>query len=423
MGMVVPQRRCPQLESDHSTSRDINQNGRKKMSLSANLPGRRLRKVSIASQGKKTPVALRRLRMLLLFAATLAYLALIYIGPEFILASQANDANTVSELSTENNEFDAGDGYAAMAFLYRFSNPSIRIIILFFISVVFFFYVTKHIAGPVSASISLFLMTSPILLFLCFFVKDSLYIPFVIGICWISSRARSDVAFFLSSAVILILFSLIFRQYFFIVCAFMLGIYAFRQSHSFWRIMMILIIPIALLIIPPNIYTLLQEQRDIVNAGRVGFSGSGTRTAFMNYTQPDGFSSFFVNYCYAIARLNFPVLFNFGLKEIYHMVIILLMGWLTILGLWSRDPRIWRTAVIFTAHFLTLMLFEPDLGSYLRHITTSLPFVAPALGLISITRPKDGRTPRRRARRPSLWRSPPPPGRSKSGHHGAAAAR
>lgn len=331
----------------------------------------------------------KRAKVVVFFGILFAYLFFLYFGTSVVLPSQENDANTIARMSVSVDEIDSFDGYATMAYIYGFTNDIVRYAIIIIISSLFFYNMVKWANGIISLSIAALLCISPILLFLCFFVKDTFYLPFMMAALWIMTNIRSNVAAPLISAALLLLYAFLFRQYFIIVAAAFLALYLFRKFNWATRMVIILAIPMILLALPKDIYVALQEQRDIVNQYRIGFSGSGTRTAFLNYMRPDGVYSFFVNYAYAFVRLNFPILFGAGAKEIFLMVNVFIYGVLAWVGLRSKDARIWRPATLFLAHFLTLLLFEPDLGSYLRHIGTSLPLLAPALGALAVSTKRD----------------------------------
>jgi hypothetical protein len=330
-------------------------------------------------RGSDTNLGLHRLRLIVFTAMLGIFLALLYVGPEVFLPSQGNDANTVQALSFAVDEMQSFDGYAAMAFIYRFTNEYARYGIIITFGCCFAYILSRHIQGLMSAGIALYLFIPPIFLFLCYFVKDSIYVIFVCAAYLALQKIRNNISATLVVFTIYCLYAFIFRQYFFLVSIVFIFLMLFKQSIWLFRILAVLSIPVILMIIPDEIYTQIQGQRDIVNFGRIGFSGSGNRTAFLNYVPPEGVYSFLVNYGYAIIRLNFPIFFHAGIKEMFMMSAIFAMACLLIAALSNNDRRVWRPALLFTAHFLVLMLFEPDLGSYLRHICTSLPLLAPAL--------------------------------------------
>lgn len=324
---------------------------------------------------------LERAKLVAVIAVFTFYLSMLYFGTSVLLPSQENDANTISRMSVSVDDVDAFDGYAAMAFIYSITNDATRYFIVISLSFIFIYCCINWCRGIVSLSLSLFICLSPILLFLCFFVKDTIYLPFMLLSLALLTKLRGTAPAALASAALIVIYALIFRQYFLIVAAAFIGLVLFKSMNWPQRAIILLLLPIAALAIPNEVYITLQEPRDIVNQYRIGFTGSGTRTAFLNYMRPDGLYSFLVNYGYAFLRLNLPIFFGAGAKEIFLMLNVVVYGALAWIACRSSDPRVWRPAMLFVAHFLTLLLFEPDLGSYLRHIGTSLPLLAPALGL------------------------------------------
>lgn len=327
-------------------------------------------------------IYIKRAKIAAFFAILFAYLFLLYFGTSIILPSAENDANTIARLAVSVDEVDSFDGYAAMAYIYGLTNDMIRYGIIIIISTLFFYNVIKWCKGIFTISIASFLCIAPVLLFLCFFIKDTFYLPFMMAALWALTRIRSHMIALLLAIALVVIYAFLFRQYFLIVATIFACLYIFKRLNWAARIAIILAIPFVLLAIPKDVYSTLQEQRDIVNQFRVGFTGGGNRTVFLNYMRPDGLYSFLVNYGYAFLRLNFPVFFGAGAKEAFLMVNVFAYGFLLWVALRSSDMRVWRPALLFLAHFLTLMLFEPDLGSYLRHIGTSLPLLAPAFGVL-----------------------------------------
>lgn len=339
-------------------------------------------------RSQAVPLSVSRLRAIALATLMLLLITMMIIGPELILPSQAADAKSIASLSTQSDEVNSFDGYAVMAFIYASTTPIIRYVILIVIAFCFFRSCTKHITNVHNFTIFMFLCVTPIILFLCYFVKDTFYLPFMLISLAVMSRSSRVISVTCIVMFIYILYAFIFRSYFIIIATIFAALVLFRKSSWIVRLLIITSVPVILLMIPDHIYILLQEQRDFVNRDRIGYSGAGNRTAFLNYMRPDGLGSFFFNYGYAIIRLNLPIIFNAGFKEAVMMSNIVILAFFLIRGISHSDMRVWRPALLFLAHFFTLMIFEPDLGSYLRHITTSLPLLAPTIGGFSLNRRK-----------------------------------
>ena len=133
---------------------------------------------------------------------------------------------------------------------------------------------------------------------------------------------------------------------------------------------------------PPWLFEVLQGPRDAVNLVRMATMTVGTQSAFMNPLPPDSLGNFLVNYGYAFARLNLPVLFQVRMQEVFLLSVVLVTFTLILYGLRHGGPKERACALLVLAHALTLNLFEPDLGSYLRHLTSATIYLAPVLSLL-----------------------------------------
>lgn len=144
-----------------------------------------------------------------------------------------------------------------------------------------------------------------------------------------------------------------------------------------------------------DFYLYPQIRRDDVNLHRVIATGEGFRTAFLNPLPPDSFINFLGNYVYAFIYLNVPIIFMLDVKAILMTTYMTCLLTICIYSLRrsNNGPAKFAVLLIFS-HIFVNALFEPDLGSYLRHMSTLIPLVAIALkGLLSpATHPATRRT-------------------------------
>jgi hypothetical protein len=106
----------------------------------------------------------------------------------------------------------------------------------------------------------------------------------------------------------------------------------------------------------------------------------GARTGFYNFTEPVSFAAFIADYVYAILKLNLPVLFYPGLKEFVMLVFV----WIAVGAVWGKKAGSTNInaatlnvfACLVIGHMAVSMLFEPDLGSYTRHLASVALFCA-----------------------------------------------
>lgn len=320
----------------------------------------------------------RSLRNLAIAAMLVMLLAALVIVP-ILLPTQGNDAETVASMSSTADAADSFDGYAVMSLIYAYTNKATQFILMFGFGAVLIGMYLWWLRVPRMLAIGCFCLLPPIFLYLTFFIKDTFTTPVAIATTFILlSRRIPGLVKVAAVGAIYIGYAFVFRQYYLIIIALWFGILLFINVSWGWRTVLITLVPLAMLAVPSEIYDTLQMQRDIVNITRAGFAGAGNRTAFLNLVEPNGLGTFIVNFFYAAFRLNLPFIGG-GPKEVYLFTNLCIYAWLMVTGLRSGNPRISWPAGLFLAHVLVLNIFEPDLGSYLRHISTALLLLAPSL--------------------------------------------
>ncbi|WP_244111626.1 hypothetical protein [Burkholderia cepacia] len=200
--------------------------------------------------------------------------------------------------------------------------------------------------------------------------KDTLVVLMAIVLARIARRRTALVA--IAAAVVLYgAYAALVRSYFALIPAIAIGVLLFR--HGAWprRIVLMLAVLLAILLLPNHVYYLLQHPRDMAADYLAYGSPFGARTSFGNPAEPVSFAAFCVNYLYAVLRLNLPVLFSPGPKEIAMQVFV----WIALAAVWRRargddGPGREVLAALVIGHVAVSMLFEPDLGSYTRHLSS-----------------------------------------------------
>lgn len=229
---------------------------------------------------------------------------------------------------------------------------------------------------PGHAFVIFILIIPPATLALSSFQKDLLLAPFVIAAAVIILKpwpAAIKVCLILLTYTV---YAMVFRQYFALISFAFLLIFIFRQGGGL-KYALIFFVPVALMVIPTDVFNTLQEPRDVVNITRTLRSGANvSRTMFLNPLPPENALNFLVNYGYAVVRLNIPILFSLNPKDFFLFVNISIYLLCLFWGYKNGDGKVKLSCDLFLSHFLILMLFEPDLGSYARHISCTLPFAA-----------------------------------------------
>lgn len=330
-------------------------------------------------QKGRAPMVWRNLGM----TASFALFVLIFIvGPTFLVPTQEKDALTVMQLA-QNAAFEAANGgYYYTALVSSYTPELVQRLIVFVLGAAFIYRLFRDLRSLPMAGLATVLVVSPIFLFLTLFVKDT-SIPLLVLLVLAILRSRLPIVVRLSlSLAIYVGYGAIFREYYLVV-ALIFGLLVAALSTPYpWRFLYVLAGGGALFFVPPRIFRLLEGSRDIFNASRVGHELAGARTAFLNYLPPNNLPNFLVDYIYAALRLNFAPLFNFGIKELFLSFNVLAFLALAIVGMRATDERVRLPALLYISHFLVSILFEPDLSSYLRHSSSVLLYLAPAMVLL-----------------------------------------
>lgn len=323
------------------------------------------------------------LRNLAIIVTCLAFVPFVFLAQTVlaaILPSQGNDAETVAKMSSMTASAETFDGYAAVSLIYAYTNELMRFAILIILGMVTIGLLLWWLRLPRTLALALACLIPAWLLYLPLFSKDTFVTPVVIGATLVlTGFARNGAVRISLTGALYLAYAVIFRQYFIIILAFWIGVIIFLNVGWRWRIVLLIAIPLIAVMLPDSLYETLQMQRDLVNYSRLG--GQGNRTAFINLVRPDGLSTFPINYVYAFWRLNFPIFSGGGPKELYLFLMLCVYVILMISGLRSNNSRISWPAGLFLAHVLVLIIFEPDLGSYLRHLSTALLYLAPSMAM------------------------------------------
>ncbi|WP_080409480.1 hypothetical protein [Burkholderia ubonensis] len=205
--------------------------------------------------------------------------------------------------------------------------------------------------------------------------KDTIVVLMAIALAGIAQRRQFAVT--LAAAVMLYAgYAALVRSYFALIVAIALVALVFR--HVSWRgkVWLALAVPAALFVLPNDAYYLLQHPRDMAADYLAYGSPFGARTSFRNPMEPVSFAAFCANYLYGMVRLNLPALFMPGPKEIAMQVFV----WIALASVWRRTRGVSRSyeplACLAIGHVAVSMLFEPDLGSYTRHLSSVALFCA-----------------------------------------------
>tara|TARA_A100001015_G_scaffold134815_1_gene149602 strand:+ start:1671 stop:2642 length:972 start_codon:yes stop_codon:yes gene_type:complete len=173
---------------------------------------------------------------------------------------------------------------------------------------------------------------------------------------------------YISAAVFVVVYAVLFRIYYLPLAAFLLY---FSILDGRLKIL-ILLSAVFTLLVTGLMYAqnVIDFIGDIQARRDVGYFSSGDvrRTGFYNLYSVADISGILLNYIYAFLKINLPMLFSFQLKDIFLQVYVVLVLFLNL-----RAIKVYYLAIPLMVNFLVYPIFEPDLGSYLRHIASIYP--------------------------------------------------
>tara|TARA_B100000900_G_scaffold151990_1_gene129087 strand:+ start:32754 stop:33764 length:1011 start_codon:yes stop_codon:yes gene_type:complete len=167
------------------------------------------------------------------------------------------------------------------------------------------------------------------------------------------------------------------RAYYFLIFAVFVFLYLLTSFKKIkYRICLLMTFLIFIFLLPNELYSFLFSHREISNTYALNIN-SVNRTVINNLFIPTNFIELIINYLYVMSVMLFPVFYFFTYKELFLMFLnsFIIIYFFKIYKLkHSLDTRILYS--LFYAHLFVLFIFEPDLGSYLRHLTScSIYFV------------------------------------------------
>ncbi len=316
------------------------------------------------------------------------------IDLSFLSATIAADSNMIlDELWFATRGPEAGAHYAT-ALVFHAIPRSLLIPAVFAIGAVCVLLIYGRNVHPGTLLLCVLLLL-PVLLFLSRPSKEVVLSPLTFLVLSLFCLRIGGLGRVLAVSACYLAYAYLVREYFVIITAVFAGLMLLAHLPWRWGLVLCLLGLVGLSFAPPWLFEVLQGPRDLINLLRVGISSVGTNSAFMNPLPPDSLPNFIYNYGYALIRLNLPVFFEVRPQEILLLVVALTTFGLVGFGVRFGGAKERACALLVLAHALTLTLFEPDLGSYLRHLTSATIYLAPVLALLdrSLTRRPDGRDP------------------------------
>lgn len=301
--------------------------------------------------------------------------------PEFVFRDSDKIQSQIGGSSTyQNTSFDA------VAKFYSSLGQTGTTIFVVLIGAVLIFTMVGYSKRLGALMINIFLL-APCVFFNLFVASKDTLVVLIALLLVAAARRWSAWKVAMVAAILYVGYATTVRTYFLLILAVAVAAWLFRAASLRGRMIITLILLIGLLALPSQAYYALLHPRDMAVDYLVAGSPFGARTGFYNLFPPESFTSFCADYLYAIMKLHVPVLFFPGPKE---LVMTCLMG-IILVAIFRKMPEsssgkaaaIEILACIVIGHMAVSMLFEPDLGSYTRHLTSVVVFAAWRLSSLS----------------------------------------
>jgi hypothetical protein len=167
-----------------------------------------------------------------------------------------------------------------------------------------------------------------------------------------------------SSILTLLVYSVLFRYY---AALYPLVMIYSRTGFRLGFVLLFFIL-ILLLVFESSVYSFIADltvRRDVFFELR----SLDVRSTWYNPYDSSTWGGVVGNYFYALFRIQFPLLFDQSIKELYLQVYNLVIIFLIVFS----AKRHALLVIPFIAIYLLYPLIEPDLGSYLRHVSSWFP--------------------------------------------------
>ncbi|ARE39244.1 hypothetical protein RGUI_1103 [Rhodovulum sp. P5] len=315
-----------------------------------------------------------RYRDIFILFSALFYVAIIAGGQSTFSATASLDSQAIERLAQDGET--SGGSYAAMAAVYLMIPAGLHKLVTLLIGLAcigaYFWQVRRREAALSIAFLSL----APSILTLATFQKDTVLALFVLSVFAILLSRWPNLYKILAILAIYALYASLFRNYYFIIAVFFVMLMVLRRGNRVALFYGLLLFAVSFVFVPPDVYETLQGSRDVVNTFRLNRPAwQQPRTAFLNPVPPDSLWNFAVNYVYAMFRLNLYVLVSPGAKELFLLLnAVFYIGFFS-WGYMRRTDAAMLAGALGVAHLLVLHFFEPDNGSYVRHLGSTLPYL------------------------------------------------
>lgn len=206
--------------------------------------------------------------------------------------------------------------------------------------------------------------------------KDLIFLFIGLIVYYCIKYTNNRLMLYILLGLISIFISIWFRSYYILMFFFYVFFDIFVKVNRLWKIVLVFIsVLLLLIIVPDSIYWKIFDVRTQINYYRIGSTDANSMINDLIVNQDHNRMLGLINYFINILRLAFPiellVLKKFNITYLMFFVYIVITVTMIINRAiyFNRINRINQNLLLwFVSVFMTLALFEPDYGSYLRHL-------------------------------------------------------
>lgn len=313
------------------------------------------------------------------------YLLVTFIFPSIMPERLSFDTQRLYDMLDGTLEAKADGSYYGTVFLLKFIPDFLLMPLIATLGVISILSLTWASYSNKLRLVSVIMLVPLLSMCLARPQKEIFVVMIALAVIAAALWARNRLMFFVLTLGLYLGYAAIVRSYFALIVLTFLGLLVWVQLKPMLKVSALLLLLALLLCVPNDIGEMLIGPRDMINVLRDPLA-PGNRTLFFNPFDVYGSYGFIGNYLYAMVRLTVPIIFTFGMSELFLMASLAIYAKLVHVQTVMQVPN-WRSkylALLFVAHFFVLILFEPDLGSFLRHLSSVCVYLAPGLAMLGM---------------------------------------
>jgi uncharacterized membrane protein len=296
----------------------------------------------------------------------------------------------------------AADSFVTTAWVYKlfggFAIPELTALVTFVLFLVVLFRCAPWLEisrfGPVELTLFCFCAVEAAI-YIAPYSKESIVVLVVLTLTLVSTKPAGDVAFL----TVVCLYAGFIRQYWFIIAALYVGMrLLLRMRRPMWIVAFIVL---AVLVMAVGVSVVMHMNLNSFRQMVAQYNSAYAQTAIKDYIPVNGPVGGAANALLSLILLAAPIPLIITGSPVYLVfAALMIVLWLTLFttvrdgmrqGLFRTDVRSARASALLLATLPTLAIFEPDYGSYLKHLTPLLPLFF--LSLRARRAPRDRASP------------------------------